>query len=273
MDTPGRFIRKSDFEGIEMTNEPTQKRHGPMSIEQILKVDQRIQRMAENAAPSLVSDRHVVPVLAEKIARTMAYHKSIPDSSYIQELVLESFNIKTARRIVKKARALAAAIEVPVVIHQPTASPTPAPVVTPASVPAPTSGGGSSSGGGGSGGVVGKEKTVEAAEKHAPASAQPEPVIQLRNGDENQAGDVWVEKARKYVPKSKLISGFRKLNGDVWDAEKREFIPGNSIKHGHVRIEDGWQWHSSLRMYRNPDRNVPDPWESDDPEINRLYRD
>ncbi|MBU2754678.1 hypothetical protein HFU84_13940 [Acidithiobacillus sp. CV18-2] len=247
-----------------MTNEPTQKRHGPMSIEQILKIDQRIQRMAENAAPSLVSDRHVVPILAEKIARTMAYHKSIPDSSYIQELVLESFNIKTARRIVKKARALATTIEVPVVIHQPAASPAPAPVVTPASVTAPTSGGGV---------VVGKEKGAEAAEKHAPASTQPEPAIQPRNGNENQAGDVWIEKAQKYVPKSKLISGFRKMNGDVWDSERGEFVRGSSIKHGHVRIEDGWEWHSTMRRYRNPDRTVPDPWESDDPEINRLYRD
>ncbi|MBU2842582.1 hypothetical protein [Acidithiobacillus thiooxidans] len=247
-----------------MSEKEIKTRMKPMPIDRLSEIDQRIRKLGENGAPSVIPGRLVPDAVARKVARTMAYHHDIPDADYVHELIAESIAPTTARRIVKKARAMAATIEVPVMIHQPAASPAPAPVVAPAPVTAPTSGGVM---------VVGKEKGAEAAAKPVPAPTQPEPAIQLRNGDENQAGDVWIEKAQKYVPKSKLISGFRKLNGDVWDAEKGEFIPGNSIKHGHVRVEDGWEWHSSLRMYRNPDRNVPDPWESDDPEINRLYRD
>ncbi|MBU2770096.1 hypothetical protein [Acidithiobacillus caldus] len=236
-----------------------------VSAEQLQEAAQEIKKMGETGVPpKSLPNRLKVKALKDQITNTMALSPALPNSYYVYQLVDKGFRLGTARRIVKKARAMAATIEMPVVVQQPAANPAPAPVVTPAPVTAPASGGVM---------VVGKEKGAEAAAKPVPAPTQPEPAIQLRNGDENQAGDVWIEKAQKYVPKSKLISGFRKLNGDVWDAEKGEFIPGNSIKHGHVRIEDGWEWHSSLRMYRNPDRNVPDPWESDDPEINRLYRD
>ncbi|MBU2788197.1 hypothetical protein HFQ13_08260 [Acidithiobacillus sp. VAN18-1] len=244
------------------------KKDKMVSINRIVEIDEHIQAMVQNGAPASISTRLFHTIVTRRVAQSMASAQDMTDGHYLRVLVDDSIPMGTARRIVKRARAMAATIETPVAVQSPVANPaamgTPAPVVTPASVTAPTSGGGV---------VVGKEKGAEAAEKQAQVSAQPEPAIQIRNGDENQAGDVWVEKAQKYVPKSKLISGFRKMNGDVWDSGKGEFVRGSSIKHGHVRIEDGWEWHSSLRRYRNPDRTVPDPWESDDPEINRLYRD
>ncbi len=115
-----------------------------VSVEQIREAAQEIKKMGETGTPpESLPKRLEIKALKEQIARTMALSPTLPDSYYVYRLVDKGFKLATGRRIVKKARAMSATIEVPVLIQQPATKPSPVPA---------------------SGGVVvaGKEKGTEA---------------------------------------------------------------------------------------------------------------
>lgn len=89
-------------------------KHGAMTVEQLLEIDQKIGRLHENRAPSVVPERSVGDTLARFLAHRMASNPDIDitDTAYIQEYIQSGFTRFSARRIVVKARMLSQKLNV-----------------------------------------------------------------------------------------------------------------------------------------------------------------
>ncbi len=133
-----------------------------ISVEDALKIAESLKKTAAIGAPSSIPRRNLASFLTQELAKAIAYHPGTPNSAYVEELMRNGIAKRNAKKITWNARKLAATIEAPVVVQQPTASP----ATKPAHVQAPASGSGVV--------VVGKENWMAPVPAPETASGKPE---------------------------------------------------------------------------------------------------
>lgn len=89
------------------------KMHGAMTLHQISEIDARIGDLYENGEPDVIAERSVSAAIAKLMARRMANGGAaqIGDAAHVQQLMQCGIAKTTAKRIVKKARSLAADLQ------------------------------------------------------------------------------------------------------------------------------------------------------------------
>ncbi|MEB8534732.1 hypothetical protein AAE485_01180 [Acidithiobacillus ferriphilus] len=217
------------------------KTHGAMTLDDIIKIDEKIGLLCERGAPALVPERYAHLVIATKMARRMAYHPEIADFGYIQELLQSTLPKTTAGRIVKKARELAKLIQ---------------PVQESQTLPAHSVPGGTDR--------PSTEMPDRKPKQELGIQPQKQEEERLKGDPRESDGFVWDPKAGgqgDYVDPQTLISGFiRVRDGDVWDARHGKFLKRSTLQDGYKREEDDWIWNSTMGMYRDPNPKAANPY-------------
>lgn len=105
-------------------------------------------------------------------------------------------------------------------------------------------------------GTPASSATKAAPKQAAPAipatkAAKAEP---LMNGDARESdGFVYDCRLQDYRDPKTLTSGFHfARENKIWDARERQKVPISAVPDGYKRIEDGWEWDSYMKMYRDP---------------------